>query len=404
MSERKLKFILPIAILVVGLVGTVVMIKSRAPVPTRAPRDYAPLVRVVPARPATVRLTVTTHGTVKPRTESALVSEVSGRVIGVAPSFAAGGFFEESEVLVTVDPRDYELAVVSARGQVAQARVRLETEQAQAEVAREEWQALGGGKESPLATRELQLQEAQAALAAAEAALEQAKRNLARTRIRAPFAGRIRDKRVDVGQFVTPGVPVALIFAVDYVEVELPIPDVDLAYLDLPVDYRGVKASDEGPEVFFHADFAGRRHAWHGRIVRVGGEIDPVTRMVHAVAQVHDPYGEGRSHDGLPLAVGLFVEAEIAGIEVENAIELPRAAVRQSDVVLVVDDEDRLRFRTVEVFRTDRDSAIITGGLAAGDRVCISPLETVTDGTKVRVADSEKNSPSNEVTSAEDNS
>lgn len=388
MTEKKLKIILPAVILVVAIVVTIAMLKSRAPVGTRPPQDFSPLVRIVEATPVNHQFSVWTHGTVKPRTEAALVSEVAGRVLSVAPSFADGGFFEKEDVLVTVDPRDYELAVVTARGQVAQAKVRAELEEAQAEVAREEWKSLGGGKESPLATRELQVQEARAGLATAEAALEKAERDLERTRIRAPFAGRIRQKLVDVGQFVSPGIAVAHIFAVDYVEVRLPIPDSELAYLDLPVNYRGATGTQTGPEITLYADFAGKRHSWRGRIVRMEGEIDPVSRMVHAIAQVDDPYGRGEGENPMPLAIGLFVDAEIKGEVIENAVVIPRSAVRDNNMVFIVDDENRLRFRNVDVARIGRETAIIAGGLEPTDRICVSILDAVTDGMKVRTAGS----------------
>ncbi|UCH82685.1 MAG: efflux RND transporter periplasmic adaptor subunit [Candidatus Latescibacterota bacterium] len=384
MTEKRLKIVLPFAILAVGAVVAVALIKSRSPVETRPAKDYAPLVRVVTVEPTDHQFKVTTHGTVKPRTETALVPEVAGRVVSIAPSFADGGFFEKGDVLVRLDSRDYELAVVSARGVVAQAKVRAELEEAQAEVAREEWKTLGGGKDSPLATRELQVQEALAALAAAEAALEKAQRDLDRTRIRAPFAGRVRQKMVDVGQYVSPGIAVAHIFAVDYVEVRLPIPDSDLAFLDLPVNYRGEHAQQTGLEVTLYADFAGDRHSWSGRIVRVEGEIDPVSRMVHAIAQVDDPYGRGEGEDPMPLAIGLFVDAEISGRVIKDAFVIPRSAMRDDDQIIVVDDDNRLRFRDVRVGRIGRENAVILGGLRAGDRVCVSLLEAMTDGMKVR--------------------
>jgi RND family efflux transporter MFP subunit len=385
-SENRLRIILPIAILAIGVIGAVALIKSRAPVRTRPQNQYSPLVRIMEVAPTRRQLTVTAQGTVRPRTESTLVSEVSGRVIRVAPSFAAGGFFENGDVLVVIDPRDYELAVVTARSQVAQARVRAEMEEAQAKVAREEWAQLGDGMGSPLATRELQLEEARAALAAAVAFLEKAERDLARTRIRAPFAGRVREKLVDIGRFVSPGVPAASIFAIDYAEVRLPIPDADIAYLDLPTTYRRSGTNSDGPEVRLRADFAGQHQQWHGRIVRVEGEIDPVSRMVYVIAQVDDPYGR-KGGKTAPLAVGLFVEAEIMGREVEDAVVIPRSAVR-GGYVLIVDDEDRLRFREVDILRLGRDEAIVTSGLRAGDRVCVSPLEAVTDGMKVRTMQS----------------
>jgi RND family efflux transporter MFP subunit len=386
LSENRLKVVLPIIILVVGVILTIVMVKSRGPVETRPAQNYAPLVRVVTAEPTTHQFKVKTNGTVKPRTETALVPEVPGRVVWVASSFADGGFFEKGDVLVKLDSRDFELAMVTARGTVAQAKVRAELEEAQAEVAREEWKKLGGGKESPLATRELQVQEARAALAAAEATLEKAERDFNRTRIRAPFAGRVRQKMVDVGQYVSPGVAIAHIFAVDYVEVRLPIPDSELAFLDLPINYRGEQDHHRGPEVVLSADFAGKRRRWTGRIVRVEGEIDPVSRMVHAVAQIDNPYGRSEGSESMPLAVGLFVDAEILGETVEGAFVIPRSALRGENKVIIVDKDNHIRFRDVDIRRIGRENAVIVGGLAAGERLCVSTLEAVTDGMQVRTA------------------
>jgi RND family efflux transporter MFP subunit len=383
-----LKIILPIAIALAGIIITVVLIKSRAPVAIRPSHEYAPLVRTLEATFENYQLTVSTHGTVTPRTETSLVSEVAGRVVKVASSFAAGGFFEKGDILVSIDPRDYELAVITSRGQVAQAKVRAELEDAQAKVAREEWEELGDGKTSPLATRELQLEEARAALAAAEAALEKAERNLERTSIRAPFTGRVRNKIVDIGQFVSPGTPVASVFAVDYVEVRLPIPDSDLAFLDLQINFNNDSSNTGGPDVRFFSDFAGKRQQWDGRVVRVEGEIDPISRMVHVVAQVDDPYGMKKGKDYTPLTIGLFVEAEIMGHAVDNAIILPRSAIRGNDTVLIVDKDSRLRFRAVEVLRTGRTDVVITGGLNPGESICVSTIEAVTDGMKIRTADS----------------
>jgi RND family efflux transporter MFP subunit len=386
LSETRRKIIIPIVILVAGAIITVIMVKSRAPVQTRPPVEYAPVVRVVPVEMESHQLIVTTHGTVSPRTESALVGEVSGRVVSIAPNFASGGFFEKGEIMVTIDPVDYELAVITARSQVAQAKVRAETEEAQARVAREEWRALGDGGDSPLATRELQLQEAKAALDAAAAALKKAERDLERTRVRAPFVCRVRAKLADVGRFITPGVPVAQVYAIDYAEVRLPIPDAELAHLDLPSDYRGTDQSGAGPEVRLHATYAGERATWRGRVVRLEGEIDPVTRMVHVVAQVDDPYRRSTSGQP-PLSVGLFVEAEIMGLQIDDAVVLPRSALRGDGTVLVVDDENRLRFRSVDVVRTEGTTAVVSDGLREGERICVSTLEAVTDGMKVRVAD-----------------
>jgi RND family efflux transporter MFP subunit len=226
--------------------------------------------------------------------------------------------------------------------------------------------------------------DAQAALAAAGADLELAERNLVRTEIRAPYAGRVRGKSVGVGQFVTTGTPLASIYAVDAAEVRLPLPGRELAYLDLPLGYRRAPGQPAGPPVTLQAEFAGRTHAWSGRIVRTEGEIDPRTRMVHAVASVEDPYARGADPGRPPLAAGLFVKAEIQGIMATDVAVLPRAALRGEGQVLVLDDDDRLRFRDITILRSTAESVIVSAGLAAGERVCLSPLAAVTDGMQVR--------------------
>ena len=387
MNERQKKILIPIAILAAGVLATVAMVASRKPAPRRPPEDHSPLVRVVTAELQTTRLSVTTHGTVQPRTETALVAEVAGRVMWIAPSFASGGFFAPGDVLLRIDPVDHELAVVTSRSAVAQAKVRLEQEQAQADLAREEWKQLGRGEANSLATRELQLEEAKASLQAAEARLRQAERNLDRATVRAPFACRVRDKNVDVGQYVNPGAPLAHLYATDTAEIRLPIPDGEFAHLDLPMDFHGGRSGAQGPRVLVRADLAGARREWTARIVRVEGEIDARTRMVYVVARVDDPFGRAAKEAGAPLAVGLFVEAEIEGRSVERAVVLPRSALRRGDLVLVVDDENRLRFQPEEVLRAGRDDVVIGNGLAGGERICISTIETVTDGMTVRTTD-----------------
>jgi RND family efflux transporter MFP subunit len=223
-------------------------------------------------------------------------------------------------------------------------------------------------------------------VASAEANLITAERNLERTKIRAPYAGRLRRKNVDVGQFVTVGSPVATIYAVDSAEVRLPLPDDELAYVELPLHYRGERQRQKGPAVTLRADFAGEVFEWTGRIVRTEGEIDPGSRMVHAVAEVKNPYGRGDDPDRPPLAVGLYVEAEIEGATAESVAVLPRSALRGRSQVLVITPDDRLEFRDVDLLRTTRESIYVRGGLQEGERVCLSPMEAVTDGMKVRTA------------------
>ena len=390
MIKTLLKFILPLLVLGLGVFAVTKMIAMKPVVETREPELPDPVVRVIEVQPQNFRFTVRAQGNVVPRTETAVVPEVSGRVVYVYPSLAAGGFFELETTLLRIDPRDYELALVGARAEVARAQVTLETEKAQAEVALKEWESLGQGEASPLLRREPQLAQARAVLEAARAALEQARRNLEKTEIKAPFAGRVRQKNVDIGQFVTVGAPVATIYSVDFAEVRLPLPDEELAYLNLPLSYRGEQDEKKGPAVVLTATFGGKEYSWRGRVVRTEGIIDPQTRMIHAVAQVENPYGRGRNAGRPPLAIGMFVEAEIRGKLSRDVFLLPRNALRGKDRVLVVDSEQRLHFRQVSVLRADRDQVVVDSGLEAGELVSLAALDTVVDGMKVRVLDEDE--------------
>jgi len=337
-----------------------------------------------------VVLRVTSQGTVSPRTESELISQVAGQVIDVSPRFASGGFFRKNEALIRIDPRDYQFAISRLEAELAQSKLRLRQEEAEAEVAREEWSRLGKGQQpNPLVIREPQLAQARAAVEAAEAALKQAELNLERTRIKAPFDGRVRAKNVDLGEYVSPGIPLATVYAVDYAEVRLPVPDDQMAHLECCIDFRSSILSPLEIETVLKADYGGEEHYWTGEIVRVEGEIDPSTRMVTLVSRVKDPYGRRESGNRPPLAVGMFVEAEIKGRRAEGVAMIPRSALRGTDRTLIIDEENRLHFRDVEVIKTDAETAIISKGLSDGERICVSQLEAVVEGMHVRLADEE---------------
>ncbi|UCE85943.1 MAG: efflux RND transporter periplasmic adaptor subunit [Deltaproteobacteria bacterium] len=384
--RRLLRWILPIAVLAVGAVVTWRIIAARPPVATQPPELQAPLVRVMTAQTQTVKLNITAQGTVVPRTESELVPEVSGTVVWASPSLVAGGFFEADEVLLRIDPTDYEIGRERARA--ALARSESELRRASRDLTRR--RALAEkefASDAAIDIAENAERVASAAVREARAQLRQAERDLARTEIGAPYAGRVRDERVDVGQFVSRGMPVATVYAVDAAEIRLPISDDQLAFVDLPTVYRGEPRDQPGPAAVLRAEFAGREHVWTGQIVRTEGEIDPRSRVVHVIAQVEDPYGRSEDGERPPLAVGLFVEAEIEGREVEDVVVLPRAALRNGSHVLVVDPDDRLRIRAVDVLRVNREAAILRSGVRAGERICLSPLDAVVDGMKVRTVD-----------------
>ena len=381
---RLLKVLSPL--LVIGVAGflAITIVGNRPEVVTQAPAITPPGVRALAVNLETVRIPVVSQGTVRPRTETQLVPEIAGRVTWVAPSFAEGGFFEEGDVLLRLDRFDYEQAVVTARSQLAQARLRLAQEEAEAEVAQREWDALGRGDPRELTLRKPQLENARASVAAAEANVERAARDLERADVTAPYAGRVRTKNVDLGQFVTVGSAIATIYAVDVAEVGLSLPDEELAYLDLQLAYRGT-TNQRGPRVVLSTTFAGARYEWSGRVVRTESEFDPVTRMVQVVAEVQDPYAAGPDPRRPPLAVGMYVEAEIEGRAFTDIAVVPRAALRGRNQVLMIDPENRVHFREVEILRATTESVFIDGGLAAGELIAVSALDSPTDGMLVQV-------------------
>lgn len=377
------KILLPILILIIGAAGAAGLFASRDAVETRPPEVPPPLVRVSKVKPHTVQLTVSAQGTVAPRTESTLIAQVAGQIRTVLPAFASGGFFEKGDLLLTIDPRDYEVAVSQAKVQVAQAQLIISREQEESDIARQEWERIGKGEPSDLVLRKPQIAEAQAALEAAKGALTRAELNLERTFIRAPYAGRVRSKSADVGQYVGPGTPIGRIYAVDYAEVRLPIPDQELAFLDLGFGFRGQTESTQGPAVKLHANFAGQTHMWEGQIVRIEGEVDARSRMINLVARVNNPYGLSDNPNRPPLAVGMYVSADVLGKTAENIYTIPRAALRHNQQVLVVTD-NRLYYRDVEILRADPNTVIITGGLEPNEQICLSPMDTIVDGMRVR--------------------
>jgi len=380
---------IPRILIIVG--GTallvVALLLSRRTPEERAPAEFAPLVRTTIVRANPHRFKVRAQGVVEPRTESELIPQISGEVVWISPALAAGGFFEEDELLARIDDADYRVDREAARAVVA----RAESEFARAEKELERQRQLADrsvASQSRIDDAENAFKVAEASLREARARSERAERDLARTRIDAPFRGRVRSEQVDVGQFVTRGDPIAILYGVEYAEVRLPLPDRELAYLDVPllpeIARRDQGSDPIGAPVELRAEFAGVEHRWQGHLVRTEGELDPRSRMVQLVARVADPFGlvEPRS---APLAVGLFVEAEIEGELVERAFVLPREALRPGNEVYVVDSEGRLHFRDVEILRIERDAVVIAKGLAEGEQVSISPLQAALDGMRVRV-------------------
>lgn len=372
-----------VGVLAVSLALSALLLMTGSQPRSTAPESVAPTVRTQLAEPSRVRMLVHSQGTVAPRTEVDLIPEISGTVLWVSPNLVPGGYFEQGDLLLRIDDRDYRDAAQRARAAIN--RAEAEHEHARLELRRIERlhdQALISSAELEAAKRTARVAEAQRE--DVEIALQQAERDHSRIELTAPFAGLVRSEQVDPGQFVSRGAPVARLYAVDYVEVRLPIADRQLAYLDLPPLYRGELEESSAPSVVLSAEFAGQDFRWHGKLARTEAAIDTSSGMVYAVARVNVGGEAGEDAKRLPPPVGLFVQAEIQGRSADDIVVLPRSAIRGENEVLVVED-GRLRFRTVSIARIYGDEVYIDGGLLHGERVSISALRTATDGMRVEV-------------------
>ncbi|MBD3220765.1 efflux RND transporter periplasmic adaptor subunit [bacterium] len=391
-SEIRRRRIIAVAI-VLGAVAVLAVLVATRPRPDRQPpRAPATLVTVHEVRAEQPPIVVDAWGTVEPKRSVNLVAQVTGRVVAVSPNLQAGAFAEAGEVLLEIEDTDYRLAVQQARAQVAQAESNLATAREEARVAREEWQRAraDADRDSPLREaeptalvfREPQLRQAEASLEAARAALAQAELDLERCRVAAPFASRVIEEAVDPGDYVMTGSVLGRIDAIDMAEITINLPDRDLAWIQVP---RTPGDPTEGSPVTVRGEFGGQLHSWPGQAVRLGGAIDRASRTVPVVIEVPEPYG---SHDGRqPLVAGLFVEVEFRADPPAGTVTVPRRGLRPDDVVWVLDEDDRLQIRPVDVVHRGEDRVVLTGGIGPGDRLVTSNLQYVVEGMQLRAED-----------------
>lgn len=373
------KILYPLLVLGAGALVAILIVVSKPEVTPVPYEPIVPTVRVLRAQGTQQYLEVSSQGTVQPRSQSELIPEVTGRVTWISPSLVNGGAFRDEDVLLRIDDADYQTLL--DRSEAALKRAEVEYALSQDELERLvslHKRQLASQQQLDAARRTAQVDEA--TLTESRAGLEQARRDLSRTELKAPFDGLVRNEHVDLGQFVTRGQSIGTIFATDYMEVRLPISADQLGYLGLPVSTRGLIPAELRPPVTVAADFGDTRLLWDGQLVRLEAEFDEQSRMVYGVARLQIDSGE----DSPILPVGLFVQAAIRGRNVEDIIRLPRSAMRDDNQVLVVDPENRLRFRQITLMRLEHDDILVSEGLQDGEMVCISPLQTVVDGMLVQ--------------------
>lgn len=385
MKASLLRFSGPLLVLGLGI-GAFALLKATAPAPEN---DEAPLRPVtvythIAERQDTV-LSVETQGEVRARTAIELTAQVSGRVTDVSREYVEGGHFEPDTVLLKIEDTDYRLALREAEAAVAAAELSVQQALADADVARK--QLSGDPNASALALKKPQIEEARARREAARAALDQAQLNFERTGVHLPFEGRVVSTAVHIGEFVSVGDPLGRVFATDRVQVRLPLNDQQLAALGLPIGYA---ADGSAPEVVLKAEVAGQRQQWQGALVRIDAAVDSATRLIYATAEVTDPYGSGRSSGGMPLAVGLFVDAEITGREVRGAVRIPSRGLRPGNQVFVVDSSGLLDIRNAEVAHLTADHAVLLSGLRPGERLVVSTLRNPISGMALATIDEQR--------------
>ncbi len=372
------KIYLPLAIFVAGIATVAMLVISKPKPEAKAIDAETALVKVAVAavQKETVRLAVTTQGTVQPRREIDLISQVAGQVVSVEPIFVDGGFFRAEQLLIQIDDRDYKTALLTAKARVAEAEYRLAEEQGLSRQAKREWRDLGNQNANDLFLRKPQLVAAKANLDSAKGELARAELNLERTQIRVPFDGRVKETLVDLGEFAGVGAPLATVYDSTVVEVRLPLTEQEAALVNLPLIPQPL---DGGlPSVTIRGVVAGNEHQWQGVVARMDAFIDDRSRMYYAVAEIAHPF-----QAEVPLLPGLFVEAEIEGKEIENVLELPREALFERNSMVYLDPENKVSKTKVRVLRKEQERVWVKADLKQDTLIALEKQSLTPVGTEV---------------------
>lgn len=382
--EKILRYTLPVIVLIVAAIA-VKMINSNGPKPDKyqSPAAMTLSVETIPIEQGDYTINLQSNGVIQPRSQAEIASQVSGTVVTVADSFIAGGFFAAGDILLAIDDRDYQLAVRIAESDLVNTELSLAEEQAKSQQAQRDWSRLNRpGKPNDLVLRKPQLASAQAAMASAQAKLEQAQLALERTKIIAPYAGRVLTKNVDLGQFVNVGTALATIYAIDYVEIRLPLNSQQQSFIQLPEQFKQTTIENY-PATTVTAKFGLQKYQWQGKITRAEGALDTKSRQLYVVAQIEDPYSSANS-DKPALKIGQFVDAEISGITLANAFIVDTRYVYEGDQVITY-NKGILTRKNVNVIWRNAEHTIVDSGLAIDDQIVTTPLNSVVSGTKAKV-------------------
>jgi len=329
--------------------------------------------------PKDFQVQISSNGTTTPFTQTVLTAEVGGEVIYRSKKFAEGASVIEGEILAKIDDTDLQLQYKNALLQLANAEVQYSLQLAEAEVAKEAWDKIGDGVASDLTLKKPQLKQAEAFLEVAKAQVSSAAKKLNKTEIIAPYAGRIQNVNIDLGTTIIPGQPVGAMYTSSEIEITLAVKDNDLQFLSIPMDGRKLNPSEQA-SVVIESFYKGKTQSWKGKLERVDGVIDPVTRMINLIAVFKNDFIES---DKPNLPIGLFVEAKIDGITLKNIFEIPINSISEDNEVYIVDKDNQLELRELTILKKYSEFVIIKDGLKAGERIVTSKLSTASNGIKV---------------------
>jgi len=378
------RVILPILILGVAILMAAVLVRTPPQVVESAVEVRAVTVRVAEVRRETIQLSVESQGKVQAAQTASLSAPVAGPIAWISPSLEAGGYLQEGETLLRLDTSDFETVL-------ARSRAALQQTQAEANHAANELSRLEDLAQQRLVS-DSQLQDAKRSadvsasrLTDAQASYDQAELDLQRAEIKAPFNAIVATKEVELGQYVNRAESIAVLFGADVVDVRVPLAIRQLGYLDFPLGVRGELPADQAPDVIVTGMYGGQEHHWQGKLVRTEAAIDANSNTVQTIIRVSQPEGGDQlpGYAVIPLPIGLYVQAEIQGKQLHDIIALPRKVIRNNNQVLVVDAENKMHYRDVEIFRLEEDRVLISGGLEPGERICTSPIQAVTEGMLV---------------------
>ena len=329
--------------------------------------------------PIDYQIKIKSTGTTTPITQTVLTSEVGGEVIYRSKKFSEGSSVISGEILAKIDDTDLQLQYKNALLQLASAEVQFAVQQAEAEIAQEAWDQVGEGVPQELTTKKPQLKQAKAALEVAKAQVQSAEKKLNKTEITAPYTGRIQNINIDLGSTIIPGQPVGSMYTSNEIEITLSVKDSDLQFLDIPMDGRKLNP-DQKSIVIIKSLYKGEMQEWAGNLERVDGVIDPMTRMIKLIANFKNNFIE-ETKPILP--IGLFVEAEINGKQLEDIFMIPNSALTPNDELLFLNQDDALEIRKVSVLTKMKNHILVKEGMKAGERVVVSKLSIATNGMLV---------------------